>query len=200
MMDHELPNGITGAPRKLDSDTDVLYVDFDNCLHSCDAYVTAAGIVPSDPTVGFFEFAGVLETMLAPYPALQIVLSTSWVEAIGFEAALNSLPFASLRARVVGSTFSRGEDFLGAWREIPRGQQVRRHVRRHGIKKWMALDDMREGFEGVEGHLVHCQPGVGLGDKDVQKLFAERLAALFGTAGLLSESRTSAASADGGRT
>ncbi|OAJ62826.1 hypothetical protein A6V36_20765 [Paraburkholderia ginsengiterrae] len=193
-------SGIADAPQKLSSNAGVLYLDFDNCLHSSDAYVTAVGIAPSDPSASFFEFAAVLENLLAPYPELQIVLSTSWVEAIGFEAALNSLPLASLRARVIGSTFNPEEASVAAWRSTPRGQQVRRHVKRYGIKKWLALDDMREGFEGVEGHLVHCQPGVGLGDKEVQKLFAERLAAMFGTAGLLSESRTSAASADGGRT
>lgn len=177
----------------------LLYLDFDNCLHACDAYKTAGGIVPGDPSATFIEFAGVLETLLAPYPALRIVLSTSWVEAIGFEAALNSLPLASLRARVVGSTFSPGEDFLGAWWEISRGQQVRRHVQRHGIRKWFALDDMREGFEGVERSLVHCQPGVGLGDKDVQKLFADRLATMLGTAGLVPESGMPGAPAHGDR-
>lgn len=199
MTDHELPNGMAGTPRNLDSDADVLHIDFDNCLHRSDAYATAAGIIPSAPTARFFEFAGVLETMLAPYPALRIVLSTSWVDAIGFEAALNSLPLASLRARVVGATFNPEENLVAAWRSTPRGQQVRRHVKRYGIKKWLALDDMREDFEGVERHLVHCQPGVGLGDKDVQKLFADRLASMFGTAGLPPRSGMCGAPADGDR-
>jgi hypothetical protein len=159
----------------------LLYVDYDNCLHACDAYKTGDLIVPSVRAERLFAFADVLESLLAPYPALQIVLSTSWVEAIGFEAALNSLPLASLRARVVGSTFNPEEDLIRTWREIPRGQQVRRHVQRHGIKRWLALDDMREGFEGVESQLVHCQPGVGLGDKDVQELFARRLEWMFGS-------------------
>lgn len=199
MTDHAFTNVIDGAPRKLDSGTGVLYIDFDNCLHRSDAYATAAGIVPSDPSVRFFEFAGVLENLLTPYPELQLVLSTSWVEAIGFEAALNSLPLASLRARVIGSTFNPEEVSVAAWRNTPRGQQVRRHVRRHGIKRWLALDDMRGGFEGVEEHLVHCQPGVGLGDKDVQKLFADRLATMFGAAGLAPDSGMPWVPADGDR-
>jgi hypothetical protein len=177
----------------------LLYLDFDHCLHACDAYKTADGIVPSDPSVRFFEFAGVLETMLAPYPALRIVLSTSWVEAIGFEAARDGLPLSSLRARVVGATFNPKENFAWAWREISRGQQVRHHVTRYGIKKWLALGDMREGFEGVEARLVHCHPGVGLGNKDVQKLFADRLATMFGSAGLPPVSGMSGAPADGDR-
>lgn len=177
----------------------LLYLDYDNCLHACDAYRVGDRIVPSVPKESFFAFAGVLESLLAPYPALQIVLSTSWVAAVGFATARESLPIASLRGRVVGSTFNPEEDRLQIWREIPRGQQVRRHVRRHGIKRWLALDDMREGFEGVEGHLVHCQPCVGLGDKDVQKLFADRLATMFGTAGLKPEPGMSGAPADGDR-
>ncbi|SKC68908.1 HAD domain-containing protein [Paraburkholderia hospita] len=185
-------------PRMLAS-VPLLYLDYDNCLHACDAYKAGDLIVPSVRTETFFAFADVLECLLAPYPALQIVLSTSWVEAIGFEAARDSLPFSSLRARVVGATFNPKENFARAWREIPRGQQVRRHVTRYGIEKWLALDDMREGFEGVEGHLVHCQPGVGLGDKDVQKLFADRLATMFGTPGLVLESGMPGAPADGDR-
>jgi hypothetical protein len=44
----------------------------------------------------------------------------------------------------------------------------------------MAFDDMREGFEGIKEHSVHCQEGVGLGDKDVQQLLARRLEQMFG--------------------
>ncbi|WP_165087293.1 HAD domain-containing protein [Caballeronia sp. SBC2] len=165
---------------KLNGGVQVLYVDFDNCLHRCDAYKTAAGLVPSDPSAIFFEFAGVLEELLAPYPAVQIVLSTSWVEALGFEVARDSLSMASLRARVVDSTFNPGRDLPHVWSQTPRGRQIRRHVETFGIKRWLALDDMRDGFEGVESRLVHCQPGVGLGDKDVQALFVGRLEWMFG--------------------
>jgi len=156
----------------------LLYLDYDNCLHCCDAFKTADGIVPSDPTETFFEFAGVLENLLAPYPALRIVLSTSWVQALGFEPARDSLPLASLRARVVGATFNPEENLERASRETPRGQQVRRHAERYGIKWWLAVDDMRAGFDGYETHLVHCQQGVGLGDKDVQRVLAERLSVM----------------------
>jgi hypothetical protein len=185
-------------PRMLAS-VPLLYLDYDNCLHACDAYKAGDLIVLSVRTETFFAFADVLECVLAPYPALQIVLSTSWVEAIGFEGALNSLPLASLRARLVGATFNPAEDSVATWRSTTRGHQVRRNVKKHGIKNWLALDDMRAGFEGVEAHLVHRQPGVGLGDKDVQKLFAERLAAMFGTPRLVPESGMPGVPADGDR-
>ncbi|BCZ81696.1 hypothetical protein PTKU64_53710 [Paraburkholderia terrae] len=63
----------------------------------------------------------------------------------------------------------------------------------------MAIDDMRAGFEGYEAQLVHCQIGMGLGDKDVQKLFADRLATMFGTPGLVPESGMPGAPVDGDR-
>ena len=161
---------------------DVLYLDFDNCLHRCDAYNTAAGSVPSDPSARLFEFAGELELLLTPYPAIQIVLSTSWVEVFGFEVARDSLPMASLRARVMDATFNPDRDLYHVWSQIPRGGQIRRHAKMFGIKRWLALDDVRAGFEGAESRLVHCQPSVGLGDKDVQARFAERLEWMFGLA------------------
>jgi hypothetical protein len=161
---------------------DVLYLDFDNCLHRCDAYNTAAGSVPSDPSATLFEFARELDDLLAPYPAIQIVLSTSWVEVFGFEVARDSIPIFSLRSRVIDSTFNPDKDLSHVSSQTPRGRQIRRHVKTFRIERWLALDDMRAGFEGAESRLVHCQPGVGLGDKDVQARFSERLEWMFGFA------------------
>ncbi|WNC90207.1 HAD domain-containing protein [Paraburkholderia sp. FT54] len=157
-----------------------LYLDYDNCLHVCDAFKTADGIVPSNPSATFFEFAGVLESLLAPYPPLQIVLSTSWVRVIGFSAARDSLPLASLWTRVVGSTFNPEEDSVATWRSKNSATSGQPPCEKVGIKNWLALDDLRAGFEGVERHLVRCQQGGGLGDKDVQRLFASRLELMFG--------------------
>jgi hypothetical protein len=92
------------------------------------------------------------------------------------------MPVASRLTRVVDSTFKPHFDLPEVWSLTPRRRQIRRHVKTHGIKKWLALDDMRDGFEGFESHLVHCQRGIGLGDGDVQDLFARRLHSLFGAA------------------
>ena len=55
------------------------------------------------------------------------------------------------------------------------------HVKRYGIRDWLALDDNRAGFDGYKSHLIHCQQGVGLRDKDVQNFFARRLEWMFGS-------------------
>lgn len=48
------------------------------------------------------------------------------------------------------------------------------HVKRYGIRDWLALDDNRAGFDGYKSHLIHCQQGVGLRDKDVQNFFCSQ--------------------------
>jgi hypothetical protein len=171
-------NARTPCRSTLLANAPLLYLDFDNCLHCCDACKTADGIVPSDPAVRFFEFAGLLETALAPYRDVVIVLSTSWVEVLGFKETRARLPIASLRERVIDATYQPDSELAMRWSAMSRGQQVLEHVRRNGIKRWLAVDDMRAGFDGYETHLVHCQQGVGLGDKDVQRVLAERLLAM----------------------
>lgn len=165
---------------RFSSDSAILYTDFDNTLHAAHAYMTTSGIVAGSPSVTLFEFAPILEDLLAPYGQVRIVLSTSWVEVLGYEEARSRLPLESLRNRVVGATYDPQSSQASVWSSTARGIQVLRHVRRHGVKRWLAIDDDRSGFEGYESRLIHCQQGVGLGDKDVQQLFARRLELMFG--------------------
>jgi len=69
--------------RQVDHGMKVLFTDFDNCLHRSDAYRTRRGIVPADPNAVLFEYAPILELLLEPYPDVNLVLSTSWVEVLG---------------------------------------------------------------------------------------------------------------------
>jgi hypothetical protein len=164
----------------LGADSAVLYCDFDHSIHRTDAYRTTDGIVPGSPDTPFFEFAPVLEKLLRPYPKVVLVLSMSWVPELGFTEARDRLPLASLRARLVDATYHPQDEWASVWSTIPRGRQVLGHVRHYGLTRWLAIDDDRAKFDGYEAHLIHCQQGVGLGDKDVQTLFAKRLATMFG--------------------
>jgi hypothetical protein len=101
-------------------------------------------------------------------------------------AAAIDLSGRQVRARVRGATFEQDDGMDADWLRLPRGTQVRRFVRRHKVKHWLAIDDERVGFEGCESCLVHCQVGVGLGDTDVQRLFARRLELMFGPPDCLS--------------
>lgn len=156
----------------------VLYLDYDHCLHACDACLADGGLVESATTSRFFEFASVLEGALEPYASIAIVLSTSWVGAVGFAEALVRLPSAKLQDRVIGSTYPRVGHEVAAFERMSRGLQVRRHASVFNVKNWLALDDRRDGFEGVESRLVHCQRGVGLSDPRVVDVLKKRLASL----------------------
>jgi hypothetical protein len=166
--------------KTLAADSAVLYTDLDHTLHRTDAYLTKHGIVPGSPETPFFEFAPALERLLDPYSHVVIVLSTSWVQELGFDETRARFPTASLRARVVDATYHAQDELSPIWSNVSRGSQVLRHVRRHGLKRWLAIDDDRAGFEGYAAQLIHCQQTIGLGDKDVQELFAHRLKSMFG--------------------
>lgn len=167
-----------GAPGGPEERAPVLFLDYDNVLHPCDAYRTRHGIRLTDPRARLFEFAPMLDELLSPYPQLRIVLSTSWVEILGFTRARDRLPLPSLRDRVIGATYHSKHPAAHRWAQLSRGAQVRRYVARHHLQDWVAIDDREDGFDGVESHLVKCEPGIGLGDGAVQCRMADRLADL----------------------
>ena len=168
------------GPHVLTPASAVLYVDLDHTLHRTDAFRTKQGIMPGSTETPFFEFEPVLDNLLSPYPHVGIVLSTFWVLELGFGETRTRFPTASLRARIVDSTYRLGDELASEWSSMSRGRQVLHHVRRHRLTRWLAIDDDRAGFDGYESRLIHCQQGIGLGDKDVQELFARRLKSMFG--------------------
>lgn len=165
---------------RLDEHACVVFLDIDNTMHASDAYLGDGRVILGSPSSTLFEFAPILEQLLKPYPALVSIFSSSWVEVLGYEFTVAQLPSNSLRARVRGATFEKEDAEDNDWSALQRGTQVLRFVRRHKLKQWLAIDDMCGGFEGYEAQLVHCQVGVGLGDKDVQRLLARRLELIFG--------------------
>lgn len=158
----------------------VLFTDYDGVLHRGDAYRSANGIVSSHPSIKLFEYAHILAEAIAPYPDLELVLSTSWVKAIGFNRARDSLPLPELRHRVKGATYHSKFYDRPVWNQIPRGEQIRRYVERHHLVKWLAIDDRDDGFGEAESHLVHCDKNLGLGDAATQQILKRSLSAVFG--------------------
>ena len=64
---------------------DILYLDFDGTLHHHDVwYNERIGMYPRAPD-GFtlFQHMSLLDELMAPYPHVQIVLSTSWAHRLG---------------------------------------------------------------------------------------------------------------------
>lgn len=119
----------------------IVYLDFDGVLHHENVLFTKRGAkLLAPPGHKLFQHVDLLVEILAPYPQILIVLSTSWVGHYGCAGAARRLPGA-LRERVIGATYHSKMmgpvEFYGA----PRGMQVWGDVVKRKPKDWIALDD-----------------------------------------------------------
>lgn len=119
----------------------VLYLDFDGVLHHENCYWRRGfgAYLVAPPQYRLFQHAALLEELLEPYPAVVIVLSTSWVRRLRFSHTAKRLPLG-LRRRVIGATFHswmNEEEFTNQ----PRGVQIWNDVVRRKPATWLALDD-----------------------------------------------------------
>lgn len=159
----------------------VLYLDFDGVLHPDEVYryVKAPHIRLNAPGHQLFEHAPLLEHLIEPYPALRIVLSTSWVRAFDFHRARKRLP-AALKGRVVGATYHTRSELAYDFQHMNRYQQIAQDVLRRSPAQWIALDNDAKGWpEHARGRLVKTPDFEGLGCPMAQTLFIERLRAMF---------------------
>lgn len=72
-------------------------------LHRGHAVLDAGGNVLLDSGQPLFEYAPLLAEMLEPYPDVQLVLTTSWLDTLPLDQVVSYLP-AALARRVVGTT------------------------------------------------------------------------------------------------
>jgi hypothetical protein len=159
---------------------DVLYLDFDGTLHPDDVWYEHGMRQPRLRAAGhkLFESVPVLVAAIAPYPALQLVLSTSWVQTFGFERTREFLPEA-LQSRVIGATYDL--ESPDAWRfsRMRRYDQIAADVARRK-PRWLAIDDDALGWPQSELEaLVYTPPKLGLACPDAQGLLRDRLVARF---------------------
>jgi hypothetical protein len=155
----------------------VLYLDIDGVLHHEEVLWGAKkGIYMCPrlaPNHSLFEWAHFLIAALAPFPEIQLVLSSSWCRTPGYGKTLKRLPL-ELRKRFIGGTFHKqihGADpwLLKQFVELPRGVQVFNDVCRRKPMAWLALDDDDEGWpELVRGNLIKCDGATGLSAQSVR--------------------------------
>ncbi len=127
--------------------TVILFLDFDGVLHPDEVYrypgkgiVLKTACLPVEcENLELFCYMPALEKVLADFPLVKIVLSTSWVKEIGFDRTSKRLSPA-LRERVIGATFHSRH--TPDWNRMTRYSQIVEHVERHHLgRRWIAVDD-----------------------------------------------------------
>ncbi len=155
----------------------ILLLDYDGVLHPNEAYITKTGVVLRCDGHNLFEHAEMLADLIAPYPHVKIVLSTSWVPALTFAKAKARLP-TRLQEKVKGATWQTSMRVRELWDTYTRYQQILFWVRRHGVTEWVAVDDDNAGWpEDKRHHLVHTNEWGGIGDKAAQDELIAKLEA-----------------------
>jgi hypothetical protein len=153
----------------------VLYLDFDGVLHPGGAQRSRSGCIELIGEGSPLMFAAHLEELLVDHPQVKIVLTTSWVRALGLKGAKQKLP-PGLRERVVGSVYQHAKRTTYV---NQRFGLIIQHVAKHGIKRWVALEDTHFDWpEEFLQNLVALQNSVGLGDPAAVQKLVEWLSAV----------------------
>lgn len=159
----------------------VLYLDFDGVLHHEDVWRhPRRGLYFGPKGAGhkLFENAPLLEHLLAPYPDVVIVLSTSWVRSLRYSRAASKLP-AALRTRVIGATFHT-RMVAAYFDSLTRAHQVIDDVQRRQPKAWIAVDDALDWPPEAMPHFVPSHPSKGIAEPSVLRDFEKKLSRNFG--------------------
>ncbi len=163
--------------QRLDPFSPVLYLDYDGVLHSDEVYwYRKTGIVVKGDHQ-LFAASDILESILTPYPELQIVLSTSWVRVLTYYKAAKRLP-PNLQNRLRGATWHSSTNSTW-WDSLTRYEQIANHARRHAVTRWLAIDDDADGWFVAESHrLIQTNGSLGLFEEAAQQNLARKLARL----------------------
>jgi HAD domain in Swiss Army Knife RNA repair proteins len=158
----------------LDVPTPTLFVDYDGTLHRGRGLLDEHGKVSLDSEQPPFEYAPLLASMLEPYPDVQLVLTTGWLDRIPLEQVLSYLPPALAR-RVVDTTQHIKPRFGDLKNGSARTYVIRSYVFSKRLAHWLALDDSVYGafhlstdFLDLSRHLVLLDAQRGIGDVEVQ--------------------------------
>ena len=157
----------------------VLYLDYDGALHheNCWMDPKRGPYLQAPERYVLFQHVDLLLELLAPYPSVRIVLSTSWVRRFGIAGTTKWLP-ASLRERVIGATYLSRRAREGS-APVTRGEQVTQDVLRRRPANWFAIDDDQIGWpEWARPRVVFSDPYEGISPPEVQDAIRRQLSAM----------------------
>jgi hypothetical protein len=154
----------------------ILYLDFDGVLHPGAARALDLKFKKRTNIEDLFENAPLLEKLLTPYPLLNLVLSTSWVETFGLEQSIEMLT-PGLQTRVIGATFNSAQrPPIGT----SRYEEIFSDVKRRSPSRWLSVDDDERNWPAGElHHLAHVPTELGLKCPIATADLKAKLAALF---------------------
>ena len=126
----------------------ILFLDYDGVLHPDEVFNSNGHPFLNVPGMRLFEYIPHLIEVLNDYPEVHIVLSTSWVGAIGFEQAKAYLP-SILQDKIVGST-NINTPICSGWTvsssSYTRYQQIQKWLNSKFVAGWVALDNDADGW------------------------------------------------------
>ncbi|MCA8229565.1 HAD domain-containing protein [Burkholderia vietnamiensis] len=183
--DNTMANEVQRTMLVLDQPIPTLFVDYDGPLHRGHAVLDAGGNVLLDSGQPLFEYAPLLAEMLEPYPNVQLVLTTSWLDTLPLDQVVSYLP-AALARRVVGTTRGIKVRFGYLMDGSARTYVIRSYVFEKRLKNWLALDDSVYGafhlstdFLDLSPHLVLLDAQRGIGDAQAQQRIQEWLVEMY---------------------
>lgn len=169
------------VPLVMDNMTPTLFVDFDGTLHVGNAYMDDAGEITLDTGRRLLEFAPLLAELLAPYPKVEIVLTTSWARRLPEERVIAYLP-PELRPRVVGTTSSIKPRRSHVLDGTERTHVITSYAYGKRLKHWLAIDDGVFGAERfgrepgeLTDHFLLLDPTRGIRDESALQRIREWL-------------------------
>lgn len=122
-----------------------------------------------------FEFALLLVEMLKPYPRVEIVLTTSWLQTLAADTVISYLP-PELARRVVDTTRLLKPRLSYEQSGAGRTDVIVSYAYGKRLKNWLAIDDSAYGstkFGREPGalieHFVLLDSARGLGDESAQQ-------------------------------
>lgn len=177
------------APRELvlDRTTPTLLLDYDGTLHAGQALLDGDGRITLDSGRPLFEFAPLLVEMLWPYPSVEIVLTTSWLQTLPVDTVVSYLP-PELAQRVVDTTKGIKPRLSYEQSGAGRTDIIVSYAYGKRLKNWLAIDDSvygaakfgREPGELMQ-HFLLLDSARGIGDESAQQRIRQWLTKVHST-------------------
>ncbi|MCK4164917.1 XRE family transcriptional regulator [Ralstonia pseudosolanacearum] len=170
----------------LDRTTPTILLDYDGTLHAGQALLNDDGRITLDSGRQLFEFASLLIEMLRPYPTVEIVLTTSWLQTLSVDAVISYLP-PELAQRVVDTTKDIKPRLSYEHSGAGRTDVIVSYAYGKRLKNWLAIDDSAYGASkfgrepgALTDHFLLLDSARGISDELAQERIQQWLVRVHG--------------------